>query len=181
MDEVAKRLRTVREAHGFSQRALARKAGVTNATISLIESGSMNPSVGALKRVLSGIPMDLGTFFSFELPQRETAFYRAEDLVEIGKGKVSYRLVGAEKKDKLLQILHEYYQPGADSGRVMLAHEGEEGGVIITGRLEITVDDQVRVLGPGDAFYFDSRKPHRFRNTGDEICELVTTCSPPTF
>ena len=89
MDEVAKRLRTVREAHGFSQRALARKAGVTNATISLIESGSMNPSVGALKRVLSGIPMDLGTFFSFELPQRETAFYRAEDLVEIGKGKVS--------------------------------------------------------------------------------------------
>ena len=89
--------------------------------------------------------------------------------------------MGAEKKDKLLQILHEYYQPGAYSGRVMLAHEGEEGGVIIAGRLEITVDDQVRVLGPGDAFYFDSRKPHRFRNTGDEICELVTTCSPPTF
>jgi mannose-6-phosphate isomerase-like protein (cupin superfamily) len=48
----------------------------------------------------------------------------------------------------------------------MLTHDAEEGGVIIRGKLEVTVGDQVRVLGPGDAYYFDSRTPHRFRNAG---------------
>ena len=38
-----------------------------------------------------------------------------------------------------------------------------------------------RMLGPGDAFYFDSRLPHRFRNPGNEECEVVTACTPPSF
>ena len=37
---------------GLSQRELAKRAGVTNSTISLIESNGTNPSVGALKRIL---------------------------------------------------------------------------------------------------------------------------------
>jgi mannose-6-phosphate isomerase-like protein (cupin superfamily) len=37
------------------------------------------------------------------------------------------------------------------------------------------------VLGPGDAFYFESRIPHRFRNVGDEEVEVVTACTPPSF
>jgi mannose-6-phosphate isomerase-like protein (cupin superfamily) len=63
----------------------------------------------------------------------------------------------------------------------MLRHESEEGGVVIRGRMEVTVGDQRRVLGPGDAYYFDSRIPHRFRNVGDEECEVVSACTPPSF
>lgn len=83
-------------------------------------AGASNPSVGALRRILEGIPTDLASFFSFELPRRESSFYRAADLVEIGKGRVSYRLVGANLPEKKLQMLHEVYAPGADSGRVHL-------------------------------------------------------------
>jgi mannose-6-phosphate isomerase-like protein (cupin superfamily) len=43
------------------------------------------------------------------------------------------------------------------------------------------VGDQRRVLGPGDAYYFDSRLPHRFRNIGEEVCEIVSACTPPSF
>ncbi len=62
----------------------------------------------------------------------------------------------------------------------MLSHQAHEGGVVIRGRLEITVGSQRHVLGPGDAYYFDSRTPHRFRNPGGEECEAVTACSPPS-
>ena len=62
--DIGGRLRALRAAHGLSQRTLAKRAGVTNATISLIESGRMNPSVGALKRVLDGIPVSLTDFFA---------------------------------------------------------------------------------------------------------------------
>jgi transcriptional regulator with XRE-family HTH domain len=180
--DIGSRLKTVRLAAKLSQRELARRAGVTNATISLIEANQMNPSVGALKRVLDGLPMSLAEFFAFEeTPAPRKAFYAAEELVEVGKGKVSYRQVGADLRSRALQILVERYAPGADTGRVMLKHEGEEGGVVIRGRLEVTVADQVRVLGPGDAYYFESDQPHRFRNIGREPCELISACTPPTF
>jgi mannose-6-phosphate isomerase-like protein (cupin superfamily) len=63
----------------------------------------------------------------------------------------------------------------------MLAHPGEEGGVIVTGRIELSVGGESRVLGPGDAYYFKSSLPHRFRNPGREECEIVSASSPPTF
>jgi transcriptional regulator with XRE-family HTH domain len=181
--EVGLRLKIVRLRHQLSQRALAKRAGVANASISLIESGSTSPSISALKRILSGIPMTLAEFFSDELPGiKSEVFYRAESLVEISGGKgISYKQLGSAKSGHMLQILSERYEAGADTGLVMLRHEGEEGGIILTGRLEVTVGESTRVLSAGDAYYFSSREPHRFRNVGSEACTLVSACSPPTF
>jgi transcriptional regulator with XRE-family HTH domain len=179
--DVGTRLRAVRLMHNMSQRELARRAGVTNATISLIESHQLNPSVGALKRVLDGVPMSLAAFFAFEPAVPQKVFFPAGELVEIGRGGISYQQVGADLTGRSLQILKERYLPDADTGRVLLSHEGEEGGIVLSGRLEITVGDQKRTLGPGDAYYFDSRTPHRFRNIGDEDCHVVSACTPPSF
>ena len=181
--ELGFRLRMVRQRHQLSQRALAKKAGVANASISLIESGSTSPSVSALKRILAGFPMTLAEFFSDELPGMQSeVFYRAESLTEISGGEgISYRQIGSAKAGHALQILHETYEVGADTGLIMLQHEGEEGAVILTGRLEVTVGEATRILGAGDAYYFNSRQPHRFRNAGNEVCTLVSSCSPPTF
>ena len=68
-----------------------------------------------------------------------------------------------------------------DTGEVMITHEGEEGGVVLAGQVEITVGDQVRVLGPGEAYYFECRIPHRFRNVGDTDVMIVSASTPPTF
>ena len=51
--------------------------------------------------------------------------------------------------------------------------EGSELGV------ELTVDGQTTLLAAGDGYLFDSRRPHRFRNTGDEPAELISACTPP--
>ncbi|MDP1766998.1 MAG: cupin domain-containing protein [Methylotenera sp.] len=181
--DVGLRLKLVRLRHQLSQRALAKKAGVANATISLIESGNTSPSVSALKRILAGIPMTLAEFFSDELPNMKSeVFYRAQELTEISGGEgISYRQIGSAKSGHVLQILYETYEVGADTGLIMLQHEGEEGGVILTGRLEVTVGESTRVLGAGDAYYFNSNEPHRFRNAGAQVCTLVSSCSPPTF
>lgn len=181
--DVGLRLKIVRLRFNLSQRALAKKAGVANASISLIESGNTSPSISALKRILAGFPMTLAEFFSDELPGvASEVFYRAENLTEISAGNgISYRQIGSAKAGHVLQILNERYEIGADTGLMMLQHDGEEGGILLSGRLEVTVGEQTRVLGAGDAYYFSSRQPHRFRNVGNTVCTLVSACSPPTF
>ncbi|MBY4611329.1 cupin domain-containing protein [Rhizobium sp. 9T] len=179
--DIGSRLRHLRLAHKLSQRELAKRTGVPNSTISLIESNASNPSVGALKRILDGIPIGLAEFFAFEPERPKKAFYAAEELVEIGKGAISYKQVGETLFGRSLQILKECYQPSADTGKIPLVHEGEEGGIVLSGRLEVTVDDERRILGPGDAYYFESRRPHRFRCVGPVPCEVISACTPPTF
>ncbi len=183
--DVGTRLRFVREAAGLSQRELARRAGVTNGTISLIEQNRNSPSVASLRKVLEGLPMTLSEFFSQEIPAPERIVFAKDELIEIAseierknKGAVSFRQVGDAAKHQL-QILYETYQPGADTGRSMLKHDSQEGGIVISGRMELTVEDRKYVLGPGDSYLFDSRLPHRFRNPFDETCTLVSACTPP--
>jgi transcriptional regulator with XRE-family HTH domain len=179
--DLGSRLRYVRTSHNLSQRELAKRARVTNSTISLIESNTTNPSVGALKRILDGIPIGLSEFFAITPERPRKAFYSAEELTEIGKGRISYRQIGDNLFGRSLQILKERYEPGADTGKIPLVHAGEEGGIVLTGHLEATVDDERKILGPGDAYSFDSSRPHRFRCMGAAACEVVSACTPPTF
>ncbi|MCA1941006.1 MAG: cupin domain-containing protein [Caenispirillum bisanense] len=183
--DVGARLRAIREQNGLSQRQLAQRAGVTNGTISLIEQNRNSPSVASLRKVLQGIPMSLAEFFSTEMPPREKIVFKPSDLVQLtteigkaGKGRVLYRQVG-DLRNRTLQILHETYEPGADTGRTMLQHASEEGGIVISGRFELTVGDQKDILEPGDSYLFDSRQPHRFRNPFDEPCVIISACTPP--
>ena len=189
--DVGGRLRAVREARGLSQRELAARAGITNGTVSLIEQNKSSPSVASLKSLLDALPISLSEFFSAaEEIARPRHFYAASELTELspadigmsgqGAAQVSLRQVGDAARHTL-QILHERYPPGADTGPGLLSHEAEEGGVVVSGTVEVTVGDEVRVLNPGDGYLFDSRIPHRFRNIGDSDCVVVSACTPPTF
>lgn len=181
--DVGLRLQSIRTLKGLSQRELAKRAGVTNSTISMIEKNSVSPSISSLKKVLAGIPMSLVEFFSLEAEQDSPAqvVYRAQDLTDISSGEVSMRLVGKGHASRSISFLDETYPPGADTGTEMLAHEGEEAGLVIDGRLELTVDGQVYILETGDSYYFDSTRMHRFRNPFDVPARLISATTPANF
>lgn len=179
--EIGDKLRRERERRGLSQRQLAKRAGVANASVSQIEAGKLNPTVSMLKKVLDGMPLSLAAFFSDAEERPGQVFFRAAELVEIAEGGVTFRQVGGDLSGRSIQLLRERYEPGAGTGRHALSHEGEECGLVLSGRLHVSVGEQQTVLGPGDAYYFKSDTPHSFRNTGSDACELVSACTPPTF
>ena len=179
--EVGKQLRAVRTAFGLSQRELAKRAGVTNGMISLIEQDRVSPSVGSLQKILATFPMTMAEFFTRDMEAQESVVFRAEEMPDVGTGSIQYRLVAAARRERRMSILSEVYQPDSDTGEDLLTHSGEEGGVVVEGELELTVAGNTWLLGPGDAYYFDSRLPHRFRNTGEVPARIVSANSPPTI
>ena len=179
--DIGERLREIRERYGLSQRALASRADVTNGIISMIREEPEQPVRRDAEEILDGFPMSLAEFFAVGQPDQPQIFFGVDELVEIAGGPVSYRQVGANLQGKALQLIHERLAPGADTGSEMLRHDSEEGGIVLRGELELTVGMQTRVLRPGEAYYFNSRIPHRFRNRGSEPCEVVSACTPPSF
>ena len=83
---VGARLRSVREAAGLSQRELAKRAGVTSATISLVEQDSHAPSLASLHRILNAIPISMAEFFALPASRQDALFYEKGDLAVVSRG-----------------------------------------------------------------------------------------------
>lgn len=186
--DVGARLRELRMNKGFSQRQLAESAAVPHGQISMVETNRSSPSVATLRRILGGLDISMSEFFEPEANQAGEIFFTPDQFKDLTSriysdrietiGRMALKQVG-NAREHGLQILHETYEPGADTGDDMISHPSSEGGIVIAGELEVTVGDSVRVLKTGDGYLFNSREPHRFRNTSDRIAIVVSACTPP--
>lgn len=179
--DIGNRLKALRNMYGLSQREVAKRSGVTNSTISLIEQGRVSPSVDSLKKVLDSFSISLIDFLTMDMETDEKIFFAGQDLVEFFENGAHLKLVGANRKNRKLRFLHERYEVGAHSGDEMLTHEGEEAGIVIQGELELTVGQRSQVLKAGDSYYFNTTIPHRFKNVGKDECIVVSAATPPSF
>lgn len=177
--DVGGRLKAVRIKRGMSQRDLAARAGVTNGMISMIEQNKHSPSVATLNRLTDALGLSFAEFFSLEVAAAPQIFYGPDELLRLTEGKVKFSVVAGERRDKAIQVLHEVYEPGGDTGGEMLTHRGEEGGIVLEGEIELTVGNQTRILKAGEAYYFESTTPHRFRNVSNKRTIIFSACSPP--
>lgn len=180
--ELGRRLQQLRRRKNMSLRALGRATQIAVSFLSAVEQGRTNVSVAKLKTILDALGTSLSQFFS-QNSQLPKVVYPKKELVEIsghGTG-ISYREVAAGRPGRALQFIVERYKPGAQTGPELLQYDAEEAGVVLKGKLELTVDNEVYVLGPGDAYYFDNNRPHRFRNAGKGVLLAVSANTPTTF
>lgn len=66
-----------------------------------------------------------------------------------------------------IEVIYPPHSTSTNDNR-MLQHAGSEFGYLIEGSLELTVGFEVRTLDAGDAFGFDSSRPHLFANRTDQ-------------
>jgi transcriptional regulator with XRE-family HTH domain len=181
--DIGARLRQYRRDRGLSLRAVARSSGVALSFLSSVERGKLSVSVAKLKTILEALGTSLGEFFSADVQPPARVVYRAKEMTDIaGRGNgLSFKEVAAGRPGRALQLILEDYAAGADTGPGLYHHEAEEAGIVLKGRLELTVDGETWQLGPGDAYYFDSRRPHRVRNIGKGRAQSVSVNTPPSF
>ncbi|MCJ8340440.1 MAG: helix-turn-helix domain-containing protein [Pseudomonadales bacterium] len=176
--EVGDKLKTIRKMHGLSQRELAKRVGLTNSTISMIESNAVSPSISSLKRILSGVSMSIPEFFTLNFEQQSQVVFRAEQLENSGSEAIELKLVGAPDKSSNLTFAIIQYRGAADSGTEMLSHSGEVAGTVLEGEIELTVGGTLYKLSPGDSYKFCAKLPHRFCNKTANPCKIVSAQVP---
>ncbi|WP_052699484.1 helix-turn-helix domain-containing protein [Hyphomicrobium sp. 99] len=176
---VGSRLKSVREAAGLSQRELAKRAGVTNATVSMIEQETHAPSLASLHRLLAAIPISLADFFALPVSQKNALFYEAEDLAVVSRGDADLRVLGSERREKKLQMFIERYKPGAGTGDDPIVFDGETAVVVVQGTIEVEAEGEVRRLSKGGGYQLFGRVPYRLRNIGKIDAIVACACTPP--
>lgn len=90
--------------------------------------------------------------------------------------------VQALARGQTLMECHRFQLAPGASSEGTYEHEGEEFLHIISGSLEIVLDgDKFFVLEAGDSFYFESRRPHAWRNASGQETVVVWINTPSSF
>lgn len=172
------RLKAVREHNGLSQRELAKRAGVPHSSISMIEQGLSSPSVNSLARILTGIPMSLGYFFTCDLSLLNRSVYRADELAAqqhaVAPG--IYQQAIPVQAAQALRYLRFCYKPGADSGEQPLRLPQAVSAYLLEGELELTLNAEVSRLRAGDVFSLAPSQAHRLRNISATLDCVFLSC-----
>ena len=176
---VGARLRAIREGAGLSQRELAKRAGVTNATVSLLEQEAHAPSLASLHRILLAIPISLADFFALPVSQKNALFYDAKDLAIVSRGAADLRVLGSERRDKKLQMFIERYEPGAGTGDEAIVFDGETAAIVVKGVIEVEAAGEVRRITAGGGYQLFGRVPYKLRNVGRVVAVVACACTPP--
>jgi transcriptional regulator with XRE-family HTH domain len=187
-DGVGQRLRAERERHGLSLRELARRLEMSPSALSQIETGRSRPSVGTLYAIVTELGMSLDALFgSLHGPAADrveaspavgppSAVQRAQERkrLDLESGVRWERLTPTA--EPATDFLYVVYEVGGASSRAgtYVRHSGREYGIVLSGRLRVSLGfDETHELGPGDSIAFDSARPHRLENAGDEPVHAV--------
>jgi transcriptional regulator with XRE-family HTH domain len=186
-------LRQHRVAAGLTQKQLATAIDKSAAFISLLEQGKSEPSIGVLRSLARVLNVPVAAFFDSdsETPLHNTHVEGRPDTVRVVHPKERKHFVNPSRPaiiwellspdlQRAIEFLRVRYQPGAPPGE-LIGHDGEECGIVVSGRLEVRIEDEVYILEEGDSIYFDSRRPHSFRNTADEETITIWAITPPSF
>ncbi len=181
---IGTRMRELRKAKGQTLKELAAQTDLSVGYLSQLERQDTDPSVRALNVIGEALGVGINWFF----PDPEEQSNPESSIVVRGNKRRSLRFESGVRDELLspslsgqLEMILTTFDPGAGSGEVLYAHKGEEGGFVTEGQLELTVEDQVFLLGPGDSFQFESTRPHRYHNPGAAKAVLVWTVTPPHY
>lgn len=177
--ELGARLKAVRELNGLSQRELARRAGVTNSNISLIEQGQVSPSIGSLARLLDVIPISLAQFFALDPLAPEGGVVRAGTAARTDCPKMGLTIESLPVSGGQPAVLERYeFTAGADTGPEPQRLPRARAGWVIAGELELTLGIRCYTLTGGDGFHLPKGQLFRARNVSDKptVVMITTGC-----
>jgi transcriptional regulator with XRE-family HTH domain len=178
-------IRALRRRSGLTLAQLAERTDLSIGHLSQVERGLSTPTIKQLQAISRAMGVNIGSFF-----QAVGSNQQADEsaiIVRAHRRKVlNYRGLGIVDEllvpnlEGALELLLCTIAPGAESGEAY-SHEGEEAGFILSGSLELWVDEQYHYLEEGDSFAFASARPHRYRNPGSIPVKVIWAITPPTY
>lgn len=184
-DEIGAEIRNLRKARGLTLEDLAAKIGRSVGYISQVERGISPLTIPNLKTIAEVLGVGINWFFrgeaSKDVHENDIIVRRGnrQRLAFPGTG-VSEELL-SPKLNGLFELILGSFEPGAETGDAKYAQTGEEGGMVISGELELIVDGKSHHLKAGDSFTFPLSAPHKARNPTDQETTVLWVVAPPTY
>lgn len=163
-------------------RDLAQVVGCDESMISKIEAGKVMPSLPMLAKMVDALDRDMASFFGLRIDDYKLV-QKPEDRLKVpvdalrgGTGVVYERLVPVAAGNLLEANVH-VVAPGGEKID-LITHQGEAVGYLVSGTIELTIDDTTYLMTAGNSFFFKAYLTNSYRNVGPDEARIVWVNTP---
>ena len=177
--KVGERVKRAREKRGLGLLDISRRTGIDVSLLSEIEEGQSAPPLGTIIKLAKALEMKMGYFISGDELRPFTIVRRGDRKVvsrydskrdkHYGYG---YESLAPYKKDRHMEPFLVTLEP-AITEEERSTHDGQEFIFVMTGSMEVRLGEEIHVLEPGDAIYYDSTVPHLVKCHSQETTRIL--------
>lgn len=176
--QITNKLKEVRKEKNITLQELADNAGVTKGMLSQVENNRTIPSLTVFLNIIKSLQIDVNDFFKDinSLPatnkvifkkKSQNQFFEKENAI----GFSYQRLLSTTINDQHLDFVLLTLQPNAS--RPMVSTDAYEFKLLLKGKVEYVIGNEVYVMEEGDTLLFDATVLHNPRNVGDGEAVLL--------
>jgi len=185
-------IRQMRKARQLTLKNLASLAGISVSHISAIERGATNPSLNVIKDIASALKIDPNWFFvrrsgkgimerAFVVRKqnrRNLNMLYNEDADSIG---LTDELLSSSVGGNLFMGMATFKPHSSREKHKLYQHDGEQHGLVVKGKIELQINDEVIKLEEGDSYSLPTHLIHKANNMTDQPAQLIWVISPIVF
>ena len=175
LQEMAARIRELREIEGLTQEQMASETGVTLSEYQACETGQSDLNFAFIYRCAQIFGVDVTDIIEGTSPRLANyTLTRAGEgqHIEHAHGMTYFNMAPHFKKRvaEPLYVLAEYSDEAQIKPIEITTHEGQECDIVLSGQLKVQVGEHIEILNPGDTIYYNSTAPHGMIATGGKDC-----------
>lgn len=174
INEIAARIRELREVCDYTQENLAKELGIEPDVYAGFEENGDFP-ISVIYEIANKFHVDFNEIVTGE-PSRIDTY----QVVRRGKGRSISRYDGYRFKDLAFRFADKVMQPllvtlePSDKPADLVTHAGQEFNLVLKGSVAVIFEDEEIILNEGDSIYFDPTHPHGQRCAGDSKARFLT-------
>ena len=185
IQEMAARIRELRELEGLTTAQMAQKTDVSEAEYIQCETGKSDLNFAFIYRCAMALSVNVTDIIEGRSPN-----LNSYTVTRMGSGQkvsqahgMTYYNLAYAFKDRIAEPLYvrSIYDEEAQQKDIELTtHSGQELDIVIEGNLMVQIGEHKEILGPGDTIYFDSDKPHGMIAVNGKDCVFYAIVLNPT-
>ncbi len=177
LQEMAQRIKTLREIVGLSAAEMALKTGISVQEYLDCEAGICDLNFAFLYRCALALNVDVTDIIEGTSPRLAgyTVTRRGDgQQIQKAHGMTYFNLASAFKNRiaEPLYVVSEFDPKAQHADIELTSHEGQECDIVVKGALKVQVGDHVEILHAGDSIYYDSSVPHGMIAVENADCEF---------
>ena len=174
-NQIAARVREMREVMEFSQADVAAKLGIDLAQYQRYESGEATLPVSTIYALAGIFGVDFTTLLTGDAPRMG-----GYTIVRAGKGvrvnrnpEYHFQSLAFNFRNRTMEPMIVELAPG-EKPAGLVTHNGQEFNLVLEGIVVVVWGDREFRLEPGDSIYFNPTVPHGQRCGSDIPCRFLT-------
>jgi len=163
---IAETLKNLRQQRGLSLDKTAQLTGVSKAMLGQIEREESSPTIATLWKIASGLQTSFSSFIEESPTESGGVIYRSVQTQSLSHVDDQIRITTLFPFDQQLhfELFSIELPPGCE--HLSTAHEAGviEHVIVVSGEMEILLNDAWQTLQQGDAIRFAANQAHGYRN-----------------